>query len=380
MIEGKTVMLQELIKNLPSKRIKPSPGLAITADVWEEAHQYHRQNQGYLTLLSQGAGILAGLDVIASDPADTSVYILPGIAIDQAGQIIILSQPIAYDIGQDIEGRIHLVISYSESRPRAENGDHQEGNPLYIQAEFSITAQTSLPDEPHVELARIWRTSRDTYFKDAPIPSIPGPNEIDLRFRREVGAPPEVSIAVSYLGDVANKKYGQGMSFLAQMVNHLGHNHVRVDDDVQIGPELLTKSLVYLVGQGSFEMDENEMTGLRNYVRRKRGTLLLESLDAEAEEAFYRFLRKKELEVNDLYSGHPILTQPYLFSSPPDGFETDGDTRLLVGDGIILSTYNYGLLWQGERRGGAASRNEIRTAMEWGSNIIAYAASRQQTN
>jgi hypothetical protein len=52
-----------------------------------------------------------------------------------------------------------------------------------------------------------------------------------------------------------------------------------------------------------------------------------------------------------------------------------------VGEGVILSACDYGCLWQGERRGQAASREEIRAAHEWGSNIIAYAAARRaQTN
>lgn len=370
--------LQELIKNFPIKRIKPLPGMAVTADVWEEAHQYHRQYQGYLTLLSHGAGIVAGLEVIASDPPDTSVYVLPGVAIDPAGQVIVLPQPIAYDIGHDIEGAIHLLISYNESQPRTDNGDQKEGGPLYIRTEFSITAQTTLPDEPRVELAQIWRSSREAVFKDASVPAAPGPNEIDLRFRREVGAPPEIEVAVSYLGNVSDKKQGQGMNFLAQAINQTGRDYVRVEDDIKIGPSLLTKSLVYLVGQGRFELDQNEMTGLRNYVRRRRGTLLIESLDSQAEDSFQNFLSDKELAVEVIPSGHPLLTQPHLFSTPPIGFETHGSPKLLVGDGVIFSTHSYGLLWQGQRRGGPASREEIRTAMEWGSNIITYAAGRRR--
>jgi hypothetical protein len=50
---------------------------------------------------------------------------------------------------------------------------------------------------------------------------------------------------------------------------------------------------------------------------------------------------------------------------------------LKVGEGVIVSACDYGCLWQGERRGRAASREEIRAAHEWGSNLMAYAVARR---
>ena len=35
----------EFLKSLPTKRIKAVDGMAVTADVWEEAHEYHRHQQ-----------------------------------------------------------------------------------------------------------------------------------------------------------------------------------------------------------------------------------------------------------------------------------------------------------------------------------------------
>jgi hypothetical protein len=49
-----------------------------------------------------------------------------------------------------------------------------------------------------------------------------------------------------------------------------------------------------------------------------------------------------------------------------------------VGEAAIFSTYDYGCLWQGEQRGGSASREAIRAALEWGSNVVAYAVSRRE--
>ncbi len=372
--------LRDLLQQYPMKRLKPTVGMAVTADLWEEAHQYHRQCQAFLTLFSHGPGIVTGLEVVASNPSDTAVYILPGVAIDSSGQIIVLPQPVAYDVGREMEGLLYLLIGYGESRPKAVNGNQQEGSPVYITAEFSISAQTTLPDTPRVELARVRRSSRDTAFVNAQNPVQPGLNEIDLRFRREVGAPGEVTVAVCYLGQVAYKRHGLGATYLAQTLNHNGQYRVIVEDDVKIGPTIMSNTLVYLVGQGSFTLEPSIVNGLRNYVQRRKGTLLIECLDAEAEASFRAFLEEQELLSGAIESGHRLLSQPYLFKEIPPGYEPQGQARLLVNNGVIFSTYNYGLLWQGERRDGPATRSEIRTATEWGANILTYAAGRRLGN
>jgi hypothetical protein len=373
------VNIEELLQQYPLKRIKPVDGMAVTAEVWEEAHDYHRRSQGFHSLFSHGPGILTGLDVIASDPPDTSLYILPGIAIDSAGQTIVLPQPVAYDIGHELEGLLYLVLSYGESRPRSDGGSQQEGAPLYVQGEFSIAARTVLPDTPGIELARVRRSGRNSVLLNAENPARPGADEIDLRSRREVGAPREISIAVNYLGDVAEKKHGLGATYLAQTLNYLGRYRVAIEDDVPIGPSIVTNTIVYLVGQGSFELSAGAMNGLRNYVHRGKGTLFIESMGPEAETSFMNFLRAKDMQPEPLPAGHRLLTQPYLFAAPPAGFETQGNPQILFSEGVIFSNYNYGLIWQGERRGRLASREEIRTATEWGTNIIAYALNRRRS-
>jgi hypothetical protein len=98
----------------------------------------------------------------------------------------------------------------------------------------------------------------------------------------------------------------------------------------------------------------------------------------EAESSFMYFLRGKEMQPEALPAGHRLLTQPYLFAAPPTGFETQGNPQLLISEGVVFSTYNYGLVWQGERRGRLASREEIRAATEWGTNIIMYALNRRR--
>ena len=370
--------VEELLQHYPAKKIAPFDGMAITAAVWEDAHNYHYRSQELHTLFAHGAGILTGMEVIASDPPDTSLYILPGIAVDQLGQTIVLPQPVAYDIGHDLEGLFHLMLNYGESRPRSETGNRLEGAPTYTHREFSISVQAVLNDLPGIELARIRRSSRDSVLVNAKSSIFPGADEIDLRFRREVGASPEVKVAVSYLGNVTDPRHGRGTTYLAQNINHLGKYRVIVEDNVAVGPGIVTNTLVYLVGQGSFELNAAVMNGLRNYVYKGKGTLLLESIDEAAEASFMKFLTAKDMKPKPVELGHSLLAHPYFFAAPPAGYQTEGKPRIEVGEGVIFSANNYGLVWQGERRGRLASREEIRSAIEFGGNIITSAVERRR--
>ena len=366
---------KELLQTYPIRKIKPANGIAITANVWQEAHDYHDQRQSLHTLFGHGAGILTGLNVVANDPADTTLYILPGVAIDPGGQTIVVGQPIVYDLGREMEGAFSVVLNYSESQRQPDQAQAKR-LPAYVQSEFSISVQPLAAEPAGVELARLRRSRRDTVLRNAQNPAMPGPDEIDLRYRREVGAPPEVRVGVCYLGHRDRARHGQGMMFLAQHLNFVSKYHTIVEDDIVLGPGLGLNTLVYLVGQGSFEISPNVMNGLFNYIERGRGTLFIESVDEQAAASFTKFWVNKEIEPEPLPPRHCLLTQPYLFSSPPPGSDPASQAPIKVRDGLVFSPRNYGLLWQGERHDGPASREEIRAAVEWGSNVINYAVNR----
>lgn len=368
---------EEALQQFPLKKIKANNGMAVTAEVWEEAHEYHTHQQRLHALFSHGPGIISGLDVIASDPPDTSVYILPGIAVDTTGQVIVLPQPVSYDIGDEMEGLLYVLLSYGESRPRPGDGTGQADGVMYVHTEFSIFARTTLPGTPAVELARIQRDSREAAFHDAENPSKPAVDEIDLRFRQEVGAPREATVAVCYLGE-GDKQHGLGADYLARALNYSGRYRVLINDDAPVAPGVEKNTLIYLVGAGKFELSRGQINGLTNYVQKGHGTLLIEAGNAEAAATFKNFLSTSGFELEALASGHRLLTEPFLFGAAPEGYETQGKPQVLVGEGVIFSTCEYGRLWQGERRSGPTSREEIRSAMEWGGNIISYALERQR--
>ena len=71
--------------NFQLKRANPFPGLMIDVDTWQDAHNYHRDQQRLHIMAFHQTGILGGLEVNANNPPDLSVTIRPGMAIDPDG-------------------------------------------------------------------------------------------------------------------------------------------------------------------------------------------------------------------------------------------------------------------------------------------------------
>jgi len=88
----------------PKVKIKPFDGMSITADVWSQAHEEHRHARRAHTQFTHGSGIVHGLEVVANDPPNRYVFISPGVAVDTAGNVIELIEPVAYDFGDSTEG------------------------------------------------------------------------------------------------------------------------------------------------------------------------------------------------------------------------------------------------------------------------------------
>ncbi len=372
---------KDLIRRYPTKRVSPYDGMAVTARVWADAHDYHRTSQQLQALFDHGPGILAGLQVLASDPPDSSVYVQPGIARDAAGQIIVLSEPVRYDLEQ-AEGYLQLLLSYGEGRPLPD-ADSEAGI-TYVHSAFAVEAKPVTPESAGVvELARIRRWDAAAPIADAPQPQRPGANEIDLRYRREIGAVPAeaASVAVVHVGAAQETPHAQGACNLARALRQAGRR-VWVDEGVLLTTDLAPYTMVYMVGQGKFELGAEEMNTLYSYIQ-GGGTLFIEScrqdVDAAAasDAALADLLGSLGVQLEPLPADHPLLQTPSLFAAPPVGFETEGTPQLLANDRVIYSTFDYGCLWRGLRRQMPPSREEIRAAVEWGENLIAYALARR---
>jgi hypothetical protein len=354
----------------PQKRIKPYDGMEITADVWEQAHSYHRQVQQAHNLFFHGFGIVTGLEVVASDPVDQMVYIMPGVAVDSHGMTIVLSEPVAYDIGNEVEGQLYLYITHRESEQSIPANSSAEA-PCYMQNEFLISARPSLPETFAVELARFNRETRSSPLKDAENTLHPKTNEIDLRYRRNiaVNADQQMTAAVVYLGKVKHKNHGRGLAYLSKEIRAIHHINLVVEDDAKFDPGILGFTMIYLVAEGNFKITDAQVKAFKEYIA-NNGFLFFESVDETAKSLFINLAEQLGVTLEPVTRDHPLLSQPYRFAEPVEGF--DKSVELLAKDGIILSACNYGRLWFGEAAQGNPSREMIRSCMEWGVNLLTY--------
>ncbi len=368
------------LQNVPLQRIKPVDGMAVTAQIWEQAHEYHRQQRKSHDLLQHGTGIITGLEVIASDPPNSSVYILPGAAVDSNGDLIVLTEPVAYEFGTK-QGQLYLMLSYAESRPE----QNQDGGPLFVNAQFGVEVSDTRPKDPFIELARIKRVQGEK-FMDAVSAEYPLANEIDMRYRKVIAGvdpAPLVSIAICPIGQTKQADASHGASRLAQTLRHAGRQ-VCVDVGVPIDEGLEMYTLIYLVAHETFKLSRKEMNSL--YAAIQAGaTVFMEGCRREQaagasliDGVFAEMISSFGIRMTELQAGSALFSEPNLFAVVPAGFETEDAPGFQVGDGLIVSANDFGCLWQGARRARPATREEIRTALEWGENLVQYALSRKK--
>lgn len=378
---------KELLQLFPKKRMKPIDGMAVTAEVWEEAHEYHRNLLRYHTLFNHGAGIITGLEVIARDPADSMVFILPGIATDSVGRTIVLPEPFAYDFGQR-EGLHYLLLTHQEGRPQSGNG--REDAPLYVHAGYGLEAVSKPVSTPHVELARVKRSGAAGAVRDADTPNLPLENEIDLRYRQAIGARTSTPLSIGVLaGDDLEASTFRGVDMLTHALRRHSSRSFCADLEVHLTERLEAYALlccapIDLHQWISTHWGRDGTKVLYEYWQ-NGGTLFIEpaanDLEKEPgllESAVEQLSGYWGINLASIERNHPLLISPHLFAEPPVGAKrTNGG--VWVGDGLIVSANGYRHLWMGERQHSVATREEIRTAMEWGENIVAYAAERQNS-
>ena len=96
------------------KRVNPFQGLVIDADIWQDAHNYHRDQQRLHVLAFHEAGVVQGLRVSACSPPGLSVTIEPGLGIDPEGNVILVPEAQKYEVQTRQKGTVYLVIQFRE--------------------------------------------------------------------------------------------------------------------------------------------------------------------------------------------------------------------------------------------------------------------------
>ena len=366
----------DALKIFPTNQVKPYDGMSVTADVWALAHAEHRQSRRAHDLVFHGSGIIAGLEVVANDPPNQFVFISAGVAVDPAGNVIVLPEPVAYDFGNTSEGTLFLVLGHGEREVGGVENDIKT-----IQNEFVIAARPNMPKRPVVELARVTISKSGNSVKNALDAGHPRGEELDLRFRNALSPPAKqrVRVALCSLGSEVPAVVN-GWDYLsrecARFADLQSKSQIEtpyalvVDTQVSISDELPGYDLVYLSGKGAFKQDANQLKVLRA-VLDGRTMLIVEALDSPAEKSFQAMFEKLELTLAPVEAQHPILTSPFLFNAPPAGALGN---QVQLGERVIFSNAGYSLAWGGTLvpGGGHASRAEIRSAHEWGLNMLHY--------
>ena len=358
----------------PKKNILPFNGMSINADVWREAHNYHMEIQNAHQYFVHGSGIVYGLEVVASDPPDSVIYVLPGVAIDTAGQMIVLPEPVAYDLGAKIDGNLRLLLLHREvkSKPDGSGDSHAQ---VYMQAEYIIVARPDLVEAPHVELARIFRKSVKDAINDADDPDAPQPNAIDLRHRIRICPPPAelASVGVCTLGSVPEMDYSRGLINLAKPLSEDSPYNLVVENNVLLDKEVFKLSALYLVATRNAKLTKKQADTLQTYLE-NGGRVLLEFCERIDDDIPADLLKPAAIKISKVPFSHPLYQTPHLFLAPPPGSTPQEDLALWYGaPGVLCTNAGYGGIWSGQiQQQPAVTRSVVRDAIEWGVNLFNF--------
>lgn len=378
--------LADLIRK-PLRRLNPHRGMVINVDSWQEAHGYHRIHQRLHALSMHRPGIVVGMDVVGWNPPDNTVVVSPGIAVDSAGNTIVVSESQRLTLQAQEEGTFYLVLQYTEvpleTSPSTPSGDHE---PTYLLEGFAIEILLEAPEDGRVEIARVRVSGAETAITDPVVPELPGVDEIDSRFRPIAGPRPlgEVGVGLVPLeeGPDGQIRHLAGAMRMIQAVNSTGEYHATFKGPVNLEEEITNCQLLLMSGSREFTLNPDWIKVLSTYLDRG-GVLLGESCGEGAEESseelpfqqsFFGLADQLGRRLSLVERNNPLLNAYHLFGEAPEGL--NGAPQLVAGDGIIYSTGDYGCLWVGGGSDSAASRESIRSATELGINMGVYAAKR----
>jgi len=355
------------------ERVKGFDGMRIDATVWNQAHDFHLYQQMLHNLGFHGSGIASGLEVFAQSPPGRSLIISPGVAIDQRGYLIILSKKEIYPLTTKRKGRVYVNIQFTEVP--AEASGSSEGRPFRFRQAYRIQESQNPPSELEMELARVELAGEKEPFTDALDPSHPGANEIDLRFRSYAGGHIRGGIS---LGQISWEGEGEALHTdgLLNLVDHINNQtSYRADfsGQVSLKGDLSDLNFLYFSGDRSFQLTAEEQKALAKFL--DQGGYLFGNgcpniPKNEFGFAFDDLAIKLKRGLSQLKPGHPILKTHYPFSSPP---QVSGEARpMMIGEGLLYCDADYGCAWSGEGTKVGISREEIRSTLEFGANVLIY--------
>ncbi|MDE2842627.1 MAG: DUF4159 domain-containing protein, partial [Chloroflexota bacterium] len=279
----------------------------------------------------------------------------------------------------------HIALQYREvsDSPIRRSGEDQD-LPLYTLEVFSISGGKKPPSGPYLELARVQVSGAESVISNANDWRTPTADEIDLRFREQAGHWPtqdiKIGVASMATGSETSPGHLLGTMELIRAVNSEARFRARFAGAFDLSTGVEGCDLLIMAGRDAFSLNAAGQENLAAYLT-AGGILFGESCrvgenESQVPEAFGQSFQALAealgIEMIPVDRGHPLLSAHHMFSGAPYG--VGGEHSVIAGAGMIYSQGDYGCLWNGGLPGSAATRETIRSAVEFGMNLGAYAA------
>ena len=164
----------------------------LTEEDWNDRHDYHVQKRLLHSSVMHGMGIQDGQNTLlvrADEPASLRVEITPGIGTDSKGREIFVPAPDTTTVEPDkfqLPCVLDIKVVYQEmaaDRVRLKDGRIEN---RYFRETYRFIVSDRPADDNQLELARVSMTPECTAITNPVDPLNPGPNEIDMRYRRNM--------------------------------------------------------------------------------------------------------------------------------------------------------------------------------------------------
>lgn len=376
----------------PFKRLNATDGLLITAERWKQTQDYHRQRQNVHYQSINQPGIVCGLGVSvipapvhnqARDRDERWVQVQPGIAIDLEGNVIVVPKPFDYHIDTELKEsdpiNVYLVVNYRDP------DQLQSQTSEMVQETYRLEETTSPPRRLDVELCRILLQAGKVAICPPEDVFFPGYNQLDLRYRVQAQTRPQALVRIAQLNRTdpdATRNFFQ-LEALLQSVEAL---YPALKGAEEVGQVALSEGvaalqaydLLYLAGRQKLTLNSGELATLKQYLD-LGGVLLVDCLpDAtKLSESIQALAQKVTQPLQSLSTmrHHPIRTRPFLFSALPMTHQQP--IQVSISNGIILVQGDLASAWGLDEKL-SISRTVLRTAQEFGVNLLHYAWRRRQ--
>ena len=387
----------------PLEQLHVKDGLMINADRWRRAHDYHQQRQNMLYQAVNQPGIVAGLGIhLVAAPSEVPakyrdqrwLEVQPGLAVDLSGNLIVVPHPVVFRIAAGETPMpepmtVYLMISHVDPKNLV-----RREQPEVIQETFRLDEKTSLPEDLEIELCRILLKPGEVELSCPSDVLDPEINQIDLRHRLSVQARPQGVAKIALLQTLMTNKALAADPYME--VRHLSNLDFLIEAASALYPSLrgepaqkafLTEgnagplqdcNCLFILGTSDLTLEPHEINLLRQFLE-TGGIFVTEVFpeDSGALESVRTLAQNLGISLQSLHQlppKHPLKTQPFLFSALPSLYGQE--IQILYGDGMVAMVGELSSAW-GANSALAMSRSDIRTAQEFGINILNFASKRR---